>query len=192
MFSYWLGLLAKKDLRSFGDGNPGGFNLIMATGFRFGLIGILLDYMKGFVPLAFILSQRILEGPELIPVALAPILGHVFSPFMRFKGGKAIAVTFGVWSALTNFEAAVAFALVLAMFTIVQRFWKNGRYNNSEWNGFAVVLGLVLLGVYLVLRHYSYYLIIFWLLNVIVFVYANKRNLRIVYKSLTRSLHKNA
>nr|WP_322785336.1 glycerol-3-phosphate acyltransferase [Carboxydothermus ferrireducens] len=36
-------------------------------------------------------------------MAVAPVLGHAFSPFLRFKGGKAMAVTFGVWSAIEKF-----------------------------------------------------------------------------------------
>src|SRR5690606_14820148 len=100
MFSYWLGCLKRRNLREVGDGNPGGVNLLKAVGIGWGLAGIALDFLKGYVPLVLLLWNGAVTGYELVPVAIAPVLGHAFSPFLKFQGGKAIAVTFGVWSAL--------------------------------------------------------------------------------------------
>lgn len=50
MFSYWLGLVSKKDLSTVGDGNPGAFNLWKAAGYKLGLAGVFLDFMKGYFP----------------------------------------------------------------------------------------------------------------------------------------------
>lgn len=60
MFSYWLGKVARKDLRQVGDGNPGAFNLWQSAGYQWGLAGILLDFMKGYVPLVFWLESGML------------------------------------------------------------------------------------------------------------------------------------
>ncbi|MBC7187359.1 MAG: glycerol-3-phosphate acyltransferase [Calditrichaeota bacterium] len=109
MFSYWLGLLVGKDVRSVGDGNPGAANAIKAAGPAIGLAGGFLDFLKGAVPVA--LATWPLSAPEasrwgwLLPlIAMAPVLGHIFSPWLAGRGGKGIAVTFGVWTGLTAWQ----------------------------------------------------------------------------------------
>jgi glycerol-3-phosphate acyltransferase PlsY len=54
-------------------------------------------------------------GWPLIAVALAPILGHAFSPLLNFRGGKAVAVTGGVWSGLTLWEGPTIGGLLLGV-----------------------------------------------------------------------------
>lgn len=102
-FSVILGrLLLGKDIRQYGDGNPGGTNIARASGSKgLGALAILLDMVKGALPVALAHYVFGVQGWALTPVMLAPILGHAFSPFLRFRGGKAIATTFGVWTALT-------------------------------------------------------------------------------------------
>src|SRR5512136_2017299 len=78
-------ILVKRDVRSVGDGNPGGTNAIKAGGVMVGLPVILLDIAKGYVPV-FLAQKYGLAGWSLVPVGLAPILGHAFSPFLRFHG----------------------------------------------------------------------------------------------------------
>ncbi len=57
--------------------------------------------VKGALPVVLAYYVFDVAGWGLTVVMLAPILGHAYSPFLKFKGGKAIAVTFGVWTALT-------------------------------------------------------------------------------------------
>ncbi|MGB9578541.1 MAG: glycerol-3-phosphate acyltransferase, partial [Halothiobacillaceae bacterium] len=109
MFSYWLGRLVGKDVRKVGDGNPGAANAIKAAGLTIGLAGGLLDFLKGALPVAFAAGP--LSTPEtcrwgwLLPViAMAPVLGHIFSPWLAGRGGKGIAATFGVWAGLTAWQ----------------------------------------------------------------------------------------
>ncbi|MBI1258792.1 MAG: hypothetical protein GC204_15085 [Chloroflexi bacterium] len=140
MFSYWIGRWAlKRDIRSVGDGNPGATNLLKAGGVPLGLVALLLDALKGALPVAFARYVLGLSGLSLVIVALAPIFGHAFSPWLRFKGGKAVAVTAGVWTALTLWEAPTLGGIVLGLwFSIV------------EVSGWAVLLmGLCLLAYYL-------------------------------------------
>lgn len=132
MFSYWLGLAAHADLRETGDGNPGGFNLCKAAGFRLGVLGIALDFLKGYLPLALLIGGGYVRELALVPVAIAPVLGHAFSPFVRFKGGRAIAVSFGVWSAVTRFDAAVAYAIALALLSLCARLVLSGKPTSSD------------------------------------------------------------
>jgi glycerol-3-phosphate acyltransferase PlsY len=102
-FSVILGrLLLGKDIRQYGDGNPGGTNVARASGNKLlGALAIVLDMVKGALPVALAHYVFGVQGWALTPVMLAPILGHAYSPFLRLRGGKAIAVTFGVWTALT-------------------------------------------------------------------------------------------
>ena len=132
-FSVWLGrLVLKKDVRQYGDGNPGAANVGKAGGPVLGIIAVILDGLKGAIPVLIARYTFHVGGPALIPVALAPIAGHAFSPFLGFRGGKAIATTFGVWLGLTTWVgptvlggsvlgitavlASSAWTIILAMF----------------------------------------------------------------------------
>jgi len=134
-FSLLLGkLFAGKDIRAVGDGNPGGANALKAGGLKVGIPAILLDIAKGFVPIY--LAQRAgLAGWSLIPAALAPVLGHAFSPFLRFRGGKALAATGGVWAALIGLWAFPIYAMLALPFTIFQ--------SEDGWSACAGMLALL-------------------------------------------------
>ena len=93
-------LIAKKDIREFGDGNPGAANAFRAGGLKTGVPAVILDVLKGFLPV-WLAKEAGFESYPLALVALAPILGHAFSPFLKFRGGKAIAATYGAWLALS-------------------------------------------------------------------------------------------
>ncbi len=100
--SVWLGQLAlHTDVRSYGDGNPGGTNVIRAGSPALGVLAIILDMLKAAVPVALAHYVCQVAAWPLVPVMLAPILGHAFSLFLGFRGGKALACTFGAWSVLT-------------------------------------------------------------------------------------------
>ncbi len=119
-FSVILGkIFAKKDIRTVGDGNPGGTNALKAGGLKVGVPAILLDIAKGFVPVY--LAQRAgLSGWSLLPVCMAPILGHAFSPFLRFHGGKALGATGGAWVGLVGLWAFPIYATIALPLTLVQ------------------------------------------------------------------------
>ena len=86
-------------------------------------IALLLDFAKGAIPvglarMGFGREFLGIEGWELIVIALAPILGHAFSPILGFRGGKAVAVTTGVWCALTAWEAPMIGGMILTILTL--------------------------------------------------------------------------
>ena len=143
MLAYWLGrALTKTDARSIGDGNPGAANVMKAGGAKIGLIAMLLDAFKGAIPVSIAKYVIGLSGVPLIIVALAPIFGHAYSPFLRGRGGKAVAVSFGVWTALTLWEAPTFGGILLGVwFSVVAR------------SGWAVLLTLLcLMSYYLITR----------------------------------------
>lgn len=182
MFSYWLGCAAKKDLTTVGDGNPGAFNLWSAAGPKIGILGVFLDFTKGYFPLVVLIEGGYVHGFAIIPVAIAPIIGHVFSPFMRFNGGKGIAATFGVWSAVTRFHASIVYALILAVMEIIYKM--SGKPASSNADGFIVVFGMWILSLYLVAEGYPAYILILWLVNFMLLAYTNRSKLHKFFKAV--------
>jgi glycerol-3-phosphate acyltransferase PlsY len=134
-FALILGkLFAKKDIRTVGDGNPGGTNALKAGGVKVGAPAILLDIVKGFVPVY--LAQRFgVTGWSLVPVCLAPIFGHAFSPFLRFRGGKALGATGGAWVGIVGLWAFPIYASLAVPATIVQ--------TEDAWSACAGMLALL-------------------------------------------------
>jgi acyl-phosphate glycerol 3-phosphate acyltransferase len=185
MFSYWLGFAVKKDLKTIGDGNPGAFNLWHSAGYKMGILGVILDFMKGYLPLVFIYESGTLNNNFLIPAALAPVFGHAFPVFHKFKGGKAIAVTFGVWSAITRFRVSFIFAVILAVFQLTARIIKKGKGVSTEADGVMIVAGMMLLGIYLKVLDFSFSYIIIWMFNLGIFIYVNRGKLYKFYKEKT-------
>lgn len=115
-FSVLIGsLILGKDIRRYGDGNPGGTNVARAGGKLWGGVAVLLDALKGAVPVALALWWMKIDGIALLPVALAPVLGHAFSPWLGFQGGKAVATTFGIWTGLLFWQGPVVLGLSLLL-----------------------------------------------------------------------------
>lgn len=114
-FSVWIGRwLAGKDIRNYGDGNPGAFNVFRASNPLIGTFALILDIAKGapFVALAYFVLR--LPDVAVLGIGLCAILGHAYSPLLEMKGGKALAVTLGVLLALPQYEILIAM-LILAL-----------------------------------------------------------------------------
>ncbi|MBC8358665.1 MAG: glycerol-3-phosphate 1-O-acyltransferase PlsY [Candidatus Aminicenantes bacterium] len=107
-------LSEKKDIRNFGSQTTGATNVLRLKGFKYALPVGLFDVFKGFLPvfLALILFQD-----KLLALACASlaVLGHCFPVFIKFKGGKGLATTFGAYAVL----AFKPFLLSVAIFLIV-------------------------------------------------------------------------
>lgn len=115
-FSVWIGQwVLGKDIRDYGDGNPGAANVFRAGGRKSGFLAVILDTAKG-VPFVF-LAHSFFKLPEaaVMGVALSAILGHAFSPLLQLKGGKAIAVTFGALVALPQHDMLITFAAFMLL-----------------------------------------------------------------------------
>jgi len=114
-----------KDIREYGDGNPGAVNVFRAGDVKAGTIAVALDIGKGF-PFVF-LAHSLFELPEplIVAIGLSVILGHAFSPFLHFRGGKALAVTAGVLLALPQHQLFFLFItfIVIAFVCIEQDAW---------------------------------------------------------------------
>lgn len=119
-FSVWLGKrYLHTDIRTLGDHNPGAANVLRAGGHGIAAAALLLDMLKGTLPVVAAYRGFGYDSIWLVPVALAPVLGHAFSPFLRGQGGKAVAVTGGVWMGLTLWEGPTVGGLALLGFSIL-------------------------------------------------------------------------
>ncbi len=99
-----------KDIRRYGSNNIGSTNVGRTFGSKYGYITLFLDMLKGYVGVSIsyslLLSRSLLPNEMNLGIALLPlcaVLGHAFSPFMKFKGGKGVATTFGSFI-FFNFE----------------------------------------------------------------------------------------
>jgi acyl phosphate:glycerol-3-phosphate acyltransferase len=121
-FSVWLGkILLDVDVRKLGDGNPGAANAFRTGNKLVGLLVLLLDISKAAAPVGWAYFNLGIRGMPMLLIAVAPILGHVFSPFLGFRGGKALATALGVWIGLTiwklSLPAIVGAVIGIALFT---------------------------------------------------------------------------
>jgi glycerol-3-phosphate acyltransferase PlsY len=111
-------ILAKtkgKDPRKVGSGNIGATNVMRAAGKTLGIVTLLGDILKGFIPVVTAVYTG-LPGPLVAAVGLAAFLGHIFPLFLQFKGGKGVATALGVYLALNPWAILVSFvAFVLVM-----------------------------------------------------------------------------
>jgi glycerol-3-phosphate acyltransferase PlsY len=96
-------LIAKahgKDLRSIGSGNIGATNVSRALGRKWAYVCFALDVLKGMVPMLVIMFIAKPAGIVMLllwlVVGCAAILGHVFPIYLKFKGGKGVATSFGI------------------------------------------------------------------------------------------------
>jgi len=171
-FSVILGkLILHTDIRQQGeDRNPGSANVFKAGGPRkwwVGLSAVVLDGMKGLTPVAIAYYNFNVKEWGLVPIALAPILGHAFSIFMGFKGGKAIATTFGVWTALTVYRAPLVLGGLLILFLLI--------LSNSAW---AMMFGMVGMLVCLLVSQSPPEFLAIWIGNLLILIWKHRQELR--------------
>jgi glycerol-3-phosphate acyltransferase PlsY len=164
-FSIWIGKWALHvDIRTVGDGNPGGTNVWRAGGGPWAAVALLLDGFKAAIPVGLAYQVYGVSGWPLVPVALAPLLGHMFSPLLKFRGGKGLASTFGIWLGLTLWMGPVV--LGMSLFA-----WKKLLGSDSS----ALMAGMLTLTVGLVLVRAAPTLVVVCLANAALLAWAYTR-----------------
>ncbi|MFB5649957.1 glycerol-3-phosphate 1-O-acyltransferase PlsY [Leptospira wolffii] len=112
-------LIAKKyglDIRKKGSGNIGATNVSRILGWKVGLPVLLLDIVKGVVPpLAIRIFYSDTQEILALLCGVAAVLGHMFSPFLKFKGGKGVATSFGVFSVLAPIPILATLIVFLSL-----------------------------------------------------------------------------
>lgn len=114
-----LGKAYGVDVRKEGSGNIGATNLYRTVGRKVGILTLIGDCLKGLLPVLLVTFSSF--PPDLAPlVGLAAFCGHVFSVFLKFKGGKGVATALGVFLAL----APLAVACAITLFAGVMFIWR--------------------------------------------------------------------
>ncbi|MCD8300643.1 MAG: glycerol-3-phosphate acyltransferase [Clostridiales bacterium] len=105
------------------DANPGTVNAFTNGGFACGMLTLLGDMAKGFIPVFFFLRYGQSDSHlALALVMLAPVAGHILTPYYHFKGGKGNATTFGILLGLAPYIVPLAILIVGFLFyTLVVR-----------------------------------------------------------------------
>ena len=146
-FGYLAGRLVGIDIQKAGSGNVGATNVVRVLGKRYGYPVFALDLLKGFG--AVILSMGMAPGqpsawnsPEIFGVlaAISSVLGHLYPPWLKFKGGKGVATSAGALLALTPAATLIGVAIWIIVFWLT-------RYVSLASVTAAVILPVVILVV---------------------------------------------
>jgi glycerol-3-phosphate acyltransferase PlsY len=111
---YLLGSLAGVDVRKAGSGNVGATNVARVVGKGRGLVTLIGDTLKGFVPV-LVAAQLNSSATVMAVVAVAAFLGHLYPIFLKFQGGKGVATALGVLLGL----APLATLVLIAIFVLI-------------------------------------------------------------------------
>ncbi|NIM19756.1 MAG: glycerol-3-phosphate 1-O-acyltransferase PlsY [Candidatus Latescibacteria bacterium] len=173
-FSYIAGKLkAGIDLREHGSGNLGASNTFRILGPRVASLVLLGDVVKGFLPVYFAPHLGAAQGlPShwlMLAAALFTVLGHMFSIYLKFTGGKGIATSAGAFLALTPWAcigAVVVWGIVMAIKRIVSLaslsaavalpfiVYASGRLDVSSSHWSLLVLSIIV-SIVVIIRHKS-------------------------------------
>jgi len=130
-------LIAKahgKDLRSIGSGNIGATNVSRALGRKWAYVCFVLDVLKGVLPMLVTLSlargsssesqtEKVILLLLWLVVGCAAILGHIFPIYVKFRGGKGVATSFGVALGLWPYYTICA-SFAIAIWVVVVLIWR--------------------------------------------------------------------
>lgn len=140
-----LGRMKGIDIRQHGSGNIGATNVTRTMGRRWGLICLLGDMLKGWLPvMAIQFIYNLFETANLTEhgwmwlAGVAAIAGHMFSPFVGFRGGKGVATSIGVLLAIAPWPL-----LICAIVSIVV-IWLTGYVSLASMVGAAMLPAMVI------------------------------------------------
>lgn len=120
-----------------GDGNPGTANAFKNAGFECGIFVLITELSKGFLPVHMALRYMDMRSLWFVPVLVAPVIGHAHSMFYGFKGGKAIAPSFGVLLGIfPDLIPAALLAFFYIFFSLIIKIaphWKRSIVTYISW-----------------------------------------------------------
>ena len=117
-FGYIIGKFFGKDVTKEGSGNIGATNVARTLGKKAGALVLILDMLKGFIPVFYAKKLFFFDPKFIAIIALVAVIGHCFSVFMKFKGGKGVATGIGVLLALSPKVAALVIMMWLGTFLV--------------------------------------------------------------------------
>lgn len=159
-----------KDIRQSGSGNIGATNALRLFGTKVGVLILILDMFKGFI--VVLLAKSVFGSASVLPVlcALAVILGHIFTLFLKFKGGKGVATAGGAFLAL----APLALGLMLLTFVVITTL--------TRYVSLGSILGALGFGILIWAQQLSspqpnYLMAVFCTLVVLMIIFKHKANI---------------
>lgn len=163
------------DITSLGSGNPGTMNMTRNFGWRIGLLTLFLDLLKAVIPCltARLVGEHFFADYSNIMVystGLAVVLGHDFPVFYKFKGGKGVACTLGIFAVMFPLYFAIALVVGLLLLLAVKI---------GSLTSLTLVTGLSVIGIVL---SNSYVEIIFISVIFILCVILHRENLVKLFK----------
>ena len=180
-FSFISGKIFKGiDIRKYGSGNVGATNVFRIAGKLPGALALILDILKGagavYIGWAFS-SQVTGISPDIFRLSsgLSGICGHLWTPFMRFKGGRGVATTLGVLIGLCQFTKVLYVVLITVLFVWVVAFLLSRRV--SVGSIAASVALPVVMTIFAPLKDYIYF-VIFAIIMCILIVLKHRPNIK--------------
>jgi acyl phosphate:glycerol-3-phosphate acyltransferase len=140
------------DIRNYGSGNAGGTNVMRVLGWKYGLLVILLDALKGMVAVVIVARLHYGSMPFVnatpfddltliqIIAGISAVIGHIWTVFAGFKGGKGIATALGMLLILVTVDMLVAVGVFIFVVTI------------SRYVSLGSILGAVAVPLTLIIR----------------------------------------
>jgi glycerol-3-phosphate acyltransferase PlsY len=131
-------LFSEVDIRTIGSGNIGATNVLRAAGKKAAILTLMMDTMKGLIPVLIVKS--LFQDDTITALSgAAAILGHNFPVYLKFKGGKGVATSYGVILAVAPWIGSIC----LLVWVLVAYIW---RYSSlSALVAFTCYLGLTFL-----------------------------------------------
>ena len=161
----WIGKAFKGiDVRDYGSKNSGATNSYRILGAKLGVIVLVMDIIKGFVPL-YIASKFDLKYNDLVILGLVAILAHTFSCFISFKGGKGVATSLGVFL----FLIPAITLILLVIFILIVYF--------TKYISLGSITAAFLLPIFTFFTHRDSYLFALSLIIGIFVIYRHKTNI---------------
>lgn len=114
-FGYLIGRMRGVDVRKVGSKNIGATNVFRTVGRKWGLLAFACDVLKGLVPTV---AARCFIPDVAIWVGVTAVVGHMLTPYMKFRGGKGVATAFGMLLALVPGLVGSAFVVFAAAFAL--------------------------------------------------------------------------
>ncbi|MCK5215272.1 MAG: glycerol-3-phosphate 1-O-acyltransferase PlsY [Candidatus Omnitrophica bacterium] len=161
------------DIRKFGSGNVGATNAIRVLGKKPGVMVLLIDIIKGIIPLTIVGDIFALEGVFFrILLGVAVVVGHNWTIFLQFKGGKGIATSFGVLIGLTLKFAMLRPVLLMGVFSWAVVFLAFGYVS------LASIFASTLLPILMLLTDQSFELIMLGVIFCVFVVVRHRPNIK--------------
>lgn len=120
-FGKIFGLLKGIDIQKRGSGNIGFANAVRVLGWPLGVAVLVGDVLKGFIPVYIANNILGISGNQILLIGLAPIIGHAFPIWLKFRGGKSIATGLGVTAVISPVLAVCGILTYLIAFSVIKK-----------------------------------------------------------------------